>query len=101
MMDFSDPWVDAQLAFVTRKSDAITSPEQLKGKTVGAEAGTAEQRWLDANQEKYGIQYTTHLINSAGRQVRGFKGIGSLITTSGFSSGGWQQVDPDDNPFKT
>ena len=26
MMDFSDPWVDAQLAFVTRKNDAITSP---------------------------------------------------------------------------
>ena len=56
---------------------------------------------LVANQEKYGIQYTTHLINSAGRQVRGFKGIGSLIKTSGYSSGGWQQVDPDDNPFKT
>ena len=56
---------------------------------------------LVANQEKYGIQYTTHLINSAGRQVRGFKGIGSLIKTSGFSSGGWQLVDPDDNPFKT
>ena len=56
---------------------------------------------LVANQEKYGIQYTTHLINSAGRQVRGFKGIGSLIKTSGYSSGGWQLVDPDDNPFKT
>ena len=56
---------------------------------------------LVANQEKYGIQYTTHLINSAGRQVRGFKGIRSLITTSGFSSGRWQQVDPDGNPFKT
>ena len=41
------------------------------------------------------------VINSAGRQVRGFKGIGSLIKTSGFSSGGWQLVDPDDNPFKT
>jgi hypothetical protein len=48
-----------------------------------------------------GIQYATHLINSAGRQVKGFKGIGSLIKTSGYSSGGWQQVDPDDNPFKT
>lgn len=54
MMDFSDPWIDAQLHFVTRKADNLTSPEQLKGKTVGAEAGTAEQRWLDANQEKYG-----------------------------------------------
>ena len=56
---------------------------------------------LVANQEKYGIQYTTHLINSAGRQVRGFKGIGSLIKTSGYSSGGWQLVEPNDNPFKT
>ena len=54
MMDFSDPWIDAQLHFVTRKADNLTSPEMLKGKTVGAEAGTAEQRWLDANQEKYG-----------------------------------------------
>ncbi len=54
MMDFSDPWVDAQLYFTTRKGDDMTSPESLKGKTVGAEAGTAEQRWLDANQEKYG-----------------------------------------------
>lgn len=54
MMDFSDPWVDAQLAFVTRKADNITKPEQLKGKVVGAEAGTAEQRWLDSHQEQYG-----------------------------------------------
>lgn len=54
MMDFSDPWVDARLAFVTRKNDALSRPEDLKGKVVGAEAGTAEQRWLDANQDKYG-----------------------------------------------
>ena len=54
MMDFSDPWIDAQLYFVTRKADNLPGPEALKGKTVGAEAGTAEQRWLDANQEKYG-----------------------------------------------
>ena len=25
----------------------------------------------------------------------------TLIKTSGYSSGGWQLVDPDDNPFKT
>ena len=56
--------------------------------------------YLSANEEKLGIHYTTHLTNSAGRQVRGFKGIGSLIKTSGYSSGGWQKVAPDDNPFK-
>ena len=95
--------------YITRRPDCSVSSKELgdvyhtwceenaypalKSKTL------IEQ--LVANQEKYGIQYTTHLINSAGRQVRGFKGIGSLIKTSGFSSGGWQQVDPDDNPFKT
>jgi len=31
---------------------------------------------LTANQKKYGLEYTNHLKNSAGRQVRGFKGIG-------------------------
>jgi len=95
--------------YITRRPDCSVSSKELgdvyhtwceenaypalKSKTL------IEQ--LVANQEKYGIQYTTHLINSAGRQVRGFKGIGSLIKTSGFSSDGWQLVDPDDNPFKT
>ena len=34
--------------------------------------------YLSANEEKLGIHYTTHLTNSAGREVRGFRGIGSL-----------------------
>ena len=56
---------------------------------------------LTAHQEKYALTYTNHLINSAGRQVRGFKGIGSVVMPSGFPPGKWQQVDPDDNPFKS
>ena len=54
---------------------------------------------LSANEEKYGIRYTTHFINSAGREVRGFYGVGSLIHPQEIPSGGWQRVDPDDNPF--
>lgn len=56
--------------------------------------------YLSANEEKLGIHYTTHLTNSAGREVRGFRGIGSIISPPGYMQGGWQKVDPDDNPFK-
>ena len=56
---------------------------------------------LVANQEKYGLEYTNHLINAAGRRVRGFKGIGTAIHLPSITADGWQQVDPDDNPFKT
>ncbi len=34
---------------------------------------------LKPNAEKYGIQYTTHLINAQGQEVRGFKGLNSLF----------------------
>ena len=56
--------------------------------------------YLSANEEKLGIHYTTHLTNSAGREVRGFRGIGSIISLSGYMQGGWQKVAPEDNPFK-
>ena len=56
--------------------------------------------YLSANEEKLGIHYTTHLTNSAGREVRGFRGIGSIISPSGYMQGGWQKVDPEDNPFR-
>ena len=56
--------------------------------------------FLSNNEERFGIRYTTHLINSAGREVRGFKGIGSLVHLSSMTPGGWQKVDPEDNPFR-
>ena len=56
--------------------------------------------YLTANQEKFGIVYTNNIVNAAGRRVRGFKGIGPAIRQPGTASGGWQIVDPKDNPFK-
>ena len=56
--------------------------------------------YLSANEEKLDIRYTTHLTNSAGREVRGFRGIDSIISPPGYMQGGWQKVDPDENPFK-
>ncbi len=56
--------------------------------------------YLTANQEKFGIVYTNNIVNAAGRRVRGFKGIGPAIRLPGTNAGGWQIVDPEDNPFK-
>ena len=56
--------------------------------------------YLSAHEEKLDIRYTTHLTNSAGREVRGFRGIDSIISPPGYMQGGWQKVDPDENPFK-
>ena len=56
--------------------------------------------YLTANQEKFGIVYTNNIVNAAGRRVRGFKGIGPALRLPGTSAGGWQHVDPEDNPFK-
>ena len=56
--------------------------------------------YLTANQEKFGIVYTNNIVNAAGRRVRGFKGIGPAIRLPGTAGGGWQIVDPEDNPFK-
>ena len=55
--------------------------------------------YLCANEEKYGIRYTTHLINSAGREVRGFKGIGSLVYLPGGILDSWQKAGQGGNPF--
>lgn len=52
--------------------------------------------YLTANQEKHGIVYSNNVINGAGRRVRGFKGISAIV----HAAGSWQQVDPEDNPFK-
>lgn len=40
---------------------------------------------LNSNAEKYGIQYTTHLLNAQGQEVRGFKGINFCVFPQGCS----------------
>ena len=45
--------------------------------------------YLVANQERFGVIYTHHLRNAAGRQVRGFHGIGAMF----HPSPGWSRTD--------
>ena len=55
----SDTYYDTKVVIATRKADKITKYSQLKGKTVGVKNGTAAQRFLDKNKDKYGYKITT------------------------------------------
>ena len=56
--------------------------------------------FLVANQKRYEIEYTNNAVNSAGRRVRGFKGIKAMIKLPMETKDGWQKAWPDDNPFE-
>ena len=47
--------------------------------------------YLTAHQEELGITYTHHLLNAAGQEVRGFRGIAAAIPLSSLS--GWAQAE--------
>ena len=63
----------------------------MKGKTL--------IEYLIANQEKFNIEYTNSITNSAGRRVRGFKRI--CLDTGMPDTGArrWVTVDSEDLPF--
>ena len=55
----SDTYYDTKVVIATKKANKITSYDQLKGKTVGVKNGTAAQRFLQKNKDKYGYQIKT------------------------------------------
>lgn len=55
----SDTYYDTKVVIATTKANKITKYSQLKGKTVGVKNGTAAQRFLDKNKDKYGYSITT------------------------------------------
>ena len=55
----SDTYYDKKVVIATTKADKITKYSQLKGKTVGVKNGTAAQRFLDKNKDKYGYKIKT------------------------------------------
>ena len=56
--------------------------------------------FLIAHQKEYGLEHTNNHINSAGRRVRGFRGIEALIHPTGEDLRGFTHVWPKDNPFE-
>ena len=55
----SDTYYDTKVVIATKKANKITSYDQLKGKTVGVKNGTAAQRFLQKNKDKYGYEIKT------------------------------------------
>lgn len=55
----SDTYYDTKVVIATKKTNKITSYDQLKGKTVGVKNGTAAQRFLQRNKDKYGYTIKT------------------------------------------
>ena len=55
----SDTYYDTKVVIATKKANKITSYDQLKGKTVGVKNGTAAQRFLQKNKDKYGYTIKT------------------------------------------
>ena len=54
VMDFADPYYDAQIGLMAPTEGGITSFDQMKGKVFGADTGSANEAWLQEAQAKYG-----------------------------------------------
>ena len=50
---------DTKVVIATTKANTISKYEQLKGKKVGVKTGTAAQRFLEKNKDKYGYTLKT------------------------------------------
>ncbi|MGT2718574.1 ABC transporter substrate-binding protein/permease [Streptococcus oricebi] len=55
----SDTYYDTKVVIATTKANTVSKYEELKGKTVGVKNGTAAQRFLDKNKDKYGYKLKT------------------------------------------
>lgn len=55
----SDTYYDTKVVIATTKANTISKYEQLKEKKVGVKTGTAAQRFLDKNKDKYGFTLKT------------------------------------------
>ena len=54
MMDFAHPYYDAQTGMMTNKTSGVMSVSDMKGKSFGADTGSANETWLKDNQTKFG-----------------------------------------------
>ena len=55
----SDTYYDTKVVIATTKANTISKYEQLKGKKVGVKTGTAAQRFLEKNKDKYDFTLKT------------------------------------------
>lgn len=64
-MLFSEAYLDSDYLVVQKKSaEAITAPEQLKGKRLAVNRGSPYEQWARDNNEKYGFEYNVYPTNA-------------------------------------
>jgi polar amino acid transport system substrate-binding protein len=61
---FSEGYLNTDYQFVTKKSEDLTSLEQLKGKTISVNKGSAYETWAKNNAEKYGFKFDVYDTNA-------------------------------------
>ena len=54
VMDFADPYYDAQIGLMAPTEGGITAFDQMKGLVFGSDTGSANEAWLQEAQAKYG-----------------------------------------------
>ncbi len=54
MMDFAEPYLDADVACLALKDTKLDTLADLKGKVLGCVAGSGPETWLKDNMAKYG-----------------------------------------------
>ncbi|MDB5964970.1 MAG: Periplasmic binding protein [Polaromonas sp.] len=63
-MLFTEGYLDTDYTFVTKKGVALGSLEELKGKTVAVNKGSAYENWARDNMAKYGFKYDVYGNNA-------------------------------------
>ena len=53
--DFTQPYLDTNLALIAGPASRVKTLEDVKGATLGAIASSTGEAWLKANSEKYGV----------------------------------------------
>lgn len=62
---FAEGYLDTDYLFLQKKADAdIKALEELKGKTITVNKGSAYESWAKANAEKYGFKYDIYDTNA-------------------------------------
>jgi ABC-type amino acid transport substrate-binding protein len=63
-MLFTEGYLDTDYTFVTKKGTSIGALEDLKGKTVAVNKGSAYENWAKENAPKYGFKFDVYGTNA-------------------------------------
>lgn len=63
-MLFTEGYLDTDYTFVTKKGTSLAALDDLKGKTVAVNKGSAYENWARDNSAKYGFKYDVYGTNA-------------------------------------